>query len=589
MRRDRKMLWQYLQDYRFNSILVRSFLTILLVLLLSFAGIMLLVSWQLNRNIQREAGTMSLSALDKTQERMDTVMDEVVRISGQLSMDPDILNFLLPGGGTGGSPMVAARDKAAMYADVFDYIDSIYVYSSKNHAIVTDQDGGAIETFSDLTWYDNLVEREYEPARMIGRMKEDNYPYLLSYLQPVRLSQVQLLGGIIINIDADKLDEMVVAGTGDGTEELLIADQRGNILFSSQTEHRMKRLSQLEHAQTLASCEGYEILQEGEEELVISAVESETFPWRYISVVPMDAFRAYQSSFRGFYLLMSGLILLISVAAAFLISFYCYLPVKNILDLMKNPDLYEKSFETGLRRDEAHEIGMNIIRNLYSNQQMQQEMNRYITIIDKAHVTALQAQISPHFLYNTLENIRWRAMELCQGDNEVSQTILNLSRMLRISLDNEKQIIPLREELENARLYTEILLLRYQDKMQVFWDVEESTGSLPMVKITLQPLIENAFYHGIKPMREAGEIRVSAQRLAEEVEIRVADNGVGMDENEVEQLNRDMREKYLLRQDHIGVRNVNQRLKLLLGVEAGVEVRSRKGKGTVVILRIPWS
>ena len=110
-----------------------------------------------------------------------------------------------------------------------------------------------------------------------------------------------------------------------------------------------------------------------------------------------------------------------------------------------------------------------------------------------------------------------------------------------------------------------------------------------MVKITLQPLIENAFYHGIKPMREAGEIRVSAQRLAEEVEIRVADNGVGMDENEVEQLNRDMREKYLLRQDHIGVRNVNQRLKLLLGVEAGVEVRSRKGKGTVVILRIPWS
>ncbi len=284
-------------------------------------------------------------------------------------------------------------------------------------------------------------------------------------------------------------------------------------------------------------------------------------------------------------------IFLISGIGAVFISLYSYTPVKSILSLLKNPDLYESDFaaDNGLRKDETHEIALNIIRNLYSNQQMRDELGNYLSIINKAQITALQAQISPHFLYNTLENIRWRAIDVCKGDNEVSQIILNLSEMLRVSLDNEQQIITIKEEINNTKLYIEILQLRYKDKLSVEWEIDDNTLSLPIVKVSLQPIIENAVYHGIKPLREGGIIKIKVSKTEEEVIIQVSDNGLGMSREEVDSLNDDLREKYVLKEGHIGVRNVNQRLKLLLGDTAQIKVRSELNHGTIVTVSLPLS
>ncbi len=586
---------QYLQDYRYNSILVKSFLLILVLLVCSFTGIMLAVSNKMDRIITKEVGTMSITSLEKTKDRIDTVMQEVEQISGQLSLDHDVLLFLLPESKDlfNRNQTKLVKDKIEMYSGVFNYIDSIYIYSTKNQYIVTDEGGGNISEFEDCTWYDNLMKREYEPARMISRLKENNYPYLISYIQPIRLTQMQFLGGIIVNIDVAKLDELVIS-SGDVTKEkFMIVDERDNIIFSSNQEYLMRKISTLDFYNDIdyKYQDGFQIINDGEQNIIVTVTSSDNFKWKYVSTVPLSAYKEYENSFQSFYIMLLIAVILVSVCAAVGISLYCYIPVKNILKLLKNPDLYAESFhgEIGLKKDETHEIALNILRNLYSNKQMQDEMKNYTNIINKAQITALQAQISPHFLYNTLENIRWKAISICKGDNEVSQIILNLSEMLRISLDNEQQIITIEEEIRNARLYIEILQLRYEGKMQVIWEIDEMALKHSIVKVSLQPIIENAVYHGIKPLREAGLIKIMVQKTENMVLIEVKDNGIGMSKEEVNQLNKDMSEKYLMQEGHIGIRNVNQRLKLLMGDEAGLEIRSDMNHETSVIFRLPMS
>lgn len=584
------MLLKLLGDYRFNSILVKSFFSILVVLLCTFAIVMWQVSRKIDDVIESEVATMSRNTLNQTKERMDTLMNEVVQISGQMSLDEDIMKFLLPegDGGRNKEATLAAKDQIRMYSGLFDYIDSIYVYSSKLQYVVTSDGGGPLEEFDDLTWHSNLTERIYEPGRMISRVNKPGFPYFLSYIQPIRLTQMQFLGGIIVNIDIDKLDDQMAV---DSSEELLIVDDRDNVIFANRQENLMKKWTELPLAQLVdkETDTGSQSVKAEDGEQIFTVLHSSDFKWRYVSVVPMRKYQEYQREFGSFYVLTIMLILILSVIAAVLISVYTYNPVKNILNLLKNPDIYESvgSAKQGFKQDEIQEITGNIVRNFYSNRQMQKELEDYLNLVNKAQLAALQAQISPHFLFNTLENLRWRAIAICKGDNEVSQIILNLSEMLRISLDNSRQIISLEEEIKNARLYIEILQLRYADKIKVEWNISEELKKCQIVKVSLQPLIENAVYHGIKPLRGQGIISISAFSENERVKIRVRDNGVGMSQEECRLLNEDLKSAYQTKEGHIGVRNVGQRLKLILGDAAEMSLRSAVGEGTTVTISLP--
>lgn len=584
------MLLKLLGDYRFNSILVKSFFSILVVLLCTFAIVMWQVSRKIDDVIESEVATMSRNTLNQTKERMDTLMNEVVQISGQMSLDEDIMKFLLPegDGGRNNEATLAAKDQIRMYSGLFDYIDSIYVYSSKLQYVVTSDGGGPLEEFDDLTWHSNLTERIYEPGRMISRVNKPGFPYFLSYIQPIRLTQMQFLGGIIVNIDIDKLDDQMAV---DSSEELLIVDDRDNVIFANRQENLMKKWTELPLAQLVdkETDTGSQSVKAEDGEQIFTVLHSSDFKWRYVSVVPMRKYQEYQREFGSFYVLTIMLILILSVIAAVLISVYTYNPVKNILNLLKNPDIYEPvgPAKQGFKQDEIQEITGNIVRNFYSNRQMQKELKDYLNLVNKAQLAALQAQISPHFLFNTLENLRWRAIAICKGDNEVSQIILNLSEMLRISLDNSRQIISLEEEIKNARLYIEILQLRYADKIKVEWNISEELKKCQIVKVSLQPLIENAVYHGIKPLRGQGIISISAFSENERVKIRVRDNGVGMSQEECRLLNEDLKSAYQTKEGHIGVRNVGQRLKLILGDAAEMSLRSAVGEGTTVTISLP--
>lgn len=572
-RTQKNTIFQMLQDYRFNSVLVRNFVMISIVLLAVFSMIVFVVSKRMDRLTEQEVQTVSENSLKQTAQRMDTIMNEVIQISVQLSLDDDIMNFLLTDlsdASVNHEETLVARTKLKQYADIFSYIDSIYVYSSKSNYLVAEDWSGNIGEFDDLTWYSNFTERIYEPARMISRPKSNKYPYLITYIQPVRLSQMHFLGGVIINIDVERLGEFAAAETD---ETIMIVDRRNNILFTSNEKYKKEKWKE-------SDIDFHKVL--------LNETESEAHDWKYISLVPIEKYQHYRRELKQFVVYMMGLITIFGILASVAISVYSYQPVRSIANLLKDPQSYQPGSRNEFRKDETQTIIQNIAYNFYSNNKIQKELQEYLMITNQAQLTALQAQISPHFLYNTLENIRWKVIELCRGDNEASQMILKLSEMLRISLDNADQIISLEQEVRNARLYVDILQLRYESKLEVQWNIPEEVQKGVIVKVSLQPLIENAVYHGIKPKREKGMIRIKAEKYEDRLIVVIQDDGIGMEPEECEILNSDLKNSYQFKKNHIGVRNVNQRLKLLLGDQAQMKVFSEKGRGTCVQIELPY-
>ncbi|HBF15273.1 MAG TPA: sensor histidine kinase [Clostridiales bacterium] len=215
---------------------------------------------------------------------------------------------------------------------------------------------------------------------------------------------------------------------------------------------------------------------------------------------------------------------------------------------------------------------------------LMEEIRREETELRKTELKALQAQINPHFLYNTLDSVQW----MCErGKTEdAARMVRALAKLFRISISRGHELIPLSDELEHARSYLVIQSFRYRDQFSYRFDVDEGLGHYLCNKITIQPLIENAIYHGIDRMVDEGEIIISVHEAADnpnDILITVSDNGVGMTPEQC----RKILQKARSDSGGIGVKNVNDRLKIRFGERFGITLKSEQDVGTVVTVRIP--
>ncbi len=208
----------------------------------------------------------------------------------------------------------------------------------------------------------------------------------------------------------------------------------------------------------------------------------------------------------------------------------------------------------------------------------------------KAELRALQAQINPHFLYNTLNTITWQAAD--QGASEISVLSNSLGKFFRVSLSKGKEVITIQEEMEHVCSYLEIQKIRYKSKIYYEISIPEEIRRMSIVKLVLQPLVENSLYHGIKMKENQGCIRISAV-LQEDgygvpgIKICVEDDGLGIDREKLEQLNEGLSQCITDSNSGYGIYNVNERLKLYYGEAYGLTLESRQGEGTRAIIVIP--
>jgi two-component system sensor histidine kinase YesM len=281
-----------------------------------------------------------------------------------------------------------------------------------------------------------------------------------------------------------------------------------------------------------------------------------------------------------------------SILAAWIISASIYVPIKKLHSVTTNitgQDL--QALVTTNNVDEITELGISFnlmvdrIRDLL-NAKIQEQEN-----LKKAELRALQAQINPHFLYNTLDTIVWMAES--NKPDQVIEIVRALSSFFRIALSKGKDWISLRQELEHVNSYLKIQQMRYRDILEYRFEVDEGLLNNAILKLTLQPLVENALYHGIKTKRGGGEIVVSVKRGGRNsIVLEVCDDGVGFTPYKLAQIREVLSTEsggMTMNKGGFGLPNVNKRIKLYYGNQYGLSIQSQYRAGTQVTVTIPES
>jgi two-component system, sensor histidine kinase YesM len=282
--------------------------------------------------------------------------------------------------------------------------------------------------------------------------------------------------------------------------------------------------------------------------------------------------------------------ILFSIVAAWWISKSIYVPIKKLHDVtttIARQDL--ETLVTAHNADEITELGLSFNIMVGKIKELLDAKIEEHENLKKAELRALQAQINPHFLYNTLDAIIWMAE--AKRINQVVELVRVLSRFFRITLSKGRDWITIDEEVEHIESYLAIQKMRYRDILDYQVDVPEDMRDGQILKLTLQPLVENALYHGIKNKRSGGAIVVRGRRLdGDLLQIQIEDNGIGMTQERLAQicalLDADP-EDAVVGEDGYGIMNVNQRIKLYYGKEYGLAIESQYLHGTCVSLVIP--
>ncbi len=308
--------------------------------------------------------------------------------------------------------------------------------------------------------------------------------------------------------------------------------------------------------------------------------------WKVVGFIPREELT---KNSKRIGIIVAILILLLSVLSV-LLSWYfsgqIVKPIRSLIGLMGRVEDGDLDVNMKLTRDDeighlGNSFNMMIKRIKALMQQIYDEHKK----LEKAKYKTLQAQINPHFLYNTLDSVIWLAR--ARSYNKIVTMTTALTKFFRIGLSRGKDLITIQEEFAHVENYLIIQSIRYEDKFNYSIDYDEDIAQLKIIKIVLQPLVENAIYHGVKMKRGGGEIRISGKRTGDDVRIVITDTGAGMSSEQLNALNNTLNRTGSDKLDSYGVINVNERIRIFFGDKYGLTYKSIAGEGTEVTMNIP--
>lgn len=425
-----------------------------------------------------------------------------------------------------------------------------------------------------------------------GDMNLLNYrDYRKEYVMPVSKIVMnketgERLGLVSLFLNEENIRQIYEKSSDLKQKQYYILSGDYNIISSSQTHQLTNNVLEVLSLtkSNLAELQNNGQLLNEKEKQLYTVGTYEKFNWKIMSNTSMDSFFKDKQKM----VISNVLILSVIVAAvfggAYLISHTIMKPLYSLLETMNQ---ISKGQMDRRASDPKGEIGilaksfnqlMDKLQDSMEQIYIQQKQKR------KSELQLLQSQIKPHFLYNAMETIS--SFVKLEEKEKALATIYNLSSFYRKSLNGGKEIIKISEEVEILENYFKIQCLRYENYMQYEIEIEKEVGDCLIPKLILQPLVENAIYHGIKQSVEKGIIIIRGYRKGTDIQLEVFDTGVGIDEAGLEKVRQELKRKDD-KKDSFGLYNVNERIKLFFGSDYGIEFESLKGEYTQVTVCIP--
>lgn len=325
-----------------------------------------------------------------------------------------------------------------------------------------------------------------------------------------------------------------------------------------------------------------EVVKSSRQEYLVSYLKIK-YGWKIVSIAPFKELSGESSIFSLIAFVAIALNSILLFAGSIFISRLITNPVKKLLRAMKGIEKNEfGTVDLKMGSSEFKKLQDGYNRMVREIQKLIERILEEQKIKRKAELDVLQAQIKPHFLYNTFDAISYLALE---GRSDEVYTIMKaLGSYYRTSLNKGSEVITVAEEVEVVRNYLTIQKIRYNDILTDSYDIEAGIGNTRILKLVLQPLVENALYHGIKPKGEPGHISVTAVRRDGYVILTVRDNGVGMTEDKIQKIFGGIKPG---EETSFGLRGTIERLRIFYGIENVLSIKSQPGAGTEVVLTIP--
>ncbi len=493
--------------------------------------------------------------------------------------------------GSQGVPDEKLREQLDTIIESREDVVSIAVFT-RDGELVTGIPTAEMRTNTKLTqqsWFRSALINSNDISFSLPHIEnlfKDRYKWVVSMSRGITITKnnQKIDGILLVDVNFKKIDDLFQRVSLGKKGYAYIIDLAGNIVYHPQQQLIYVGLKNENRGIALQNSYGSYVDQSNGEKRLITIKTIDDIGWKIVGVSYMDEIVTTKKEMSGF---IFWLLLFVIAVVLFILTYISAGISRPIKLLEKSMEKVESGdFTVNLTIKGSHEVEQlsrrfNVmvakVRELMDQIIREQEAKR------KSELEVLQAQINPHFLYNTLNSV---VRMVGSGQNEdVITTITSLSKLFRISLSRGKNIITVQEELEHVRNYLIIQKMRYKNKFEYEIKADEEALSCKTLKLLLQPIVENAIYHGIEPMADPGLITISAEMADGKILFQVRDNGLGMPPHVAENiLTGQVKSKD---GSGVGVKNVHERIRLFFGEEYGLQIESELEVGTVVKIWIP--
>jgi two-component system sensor histidine kinase YesM len=581
-----------------RSSIQNKFLIMILFLVIIPLGVFGIISLQISKNsIQSQVSQSNLKTLGQIAEKADMLLDEIITLSNTFYLNEEVNH---------GFTTLFTPDsyEEAMLHSSFERLlaNSIYSFGQLKYDVtLIGSNGLQLSSHShnqNIEVSDIFTEQWYwDAAGANGRILwiTEAIPGIIpiqngiSPFYAVRVSNRFENGaptGIVIISVNEATMKNLYAGAMDDNQKIVIMNDAGSIVSSMDDAMTDVSLVQRSYYSKVSNYEsGYFIDRESGEEQLISFQTIEKTGWKLVSYTPTRTVLRSINHVQTMNSIVFILVVLFSILTSYAIARRMAIPIKRLYNSFGRVEMGDLTVRASFRSDD--EVGMlarkfnhmvERLQTLMVDITMEQQQKRH------AELQALQSQINPHFLYNTLASIRFM---LYKHDKEtVDSVIVALVRLLKQSISKQDELIPIEEEIDILRNYLYIQQIRQGDKLEVFYDVHEDIHPFKTIKLILQPLVENAIFYGIEPKQGKGTIWIKGKLEDGDIVFEVTDNGIGM-KAEVEEWIKSGSNKEGGFSHGGGYRNVHERIQLHYGLKYGLTIHSQSGAGTRIQIRIP--
>jgi two-component system sensor histidine kinase YesM len=587
------MVFQKIAEKYDNLNLFRKIMILFSLVLLAAVLLTSLLFWdRYHKIIKNEMSSIAQKNTDLIAGNLDAMIGNVSYTSKLLLADATIQTLLREGADFG--KVNTLREMQATvrnFMNITPYVSSIYVFNTRGNYFGVDYYSYhrfPYARIDDAPWYQTVYDRKGYYVLMVnagetGRLNGDeNVITLVRSIYDLEQAS-SLLGTLMINTKESLFTSCFANVDGENGFSVTVVDSSFRPVLSG--ENRI--LASLNRAEikdlTTGNYDG-RALERDNGRTFYTARKLNNADWYVITAMPYEGSATPVSGIDRFYWLFIVLILFLVFVTATVINHLFTTPIRQLTATMNcvgHGEFRKAEMKTG-----NDEIGL--LKNTY-NTMIEQIKTLVVRIKDEgeqkriAELHALQMQIKPHFLYNTIDMAR--SLVLTGQTQDVNTVLRSLGQFYRNSISGEKDVITLGEEIDMVKSYLVIQKMRYGDLFEAVYDIDERLLSLLMPKLVLQPLVENAIYHGIRPSGHTGIISIAIWDGEGEVFISVTDNGAGIPPDRLESILGPA--GGVLEGEHIGLCGTIARLKLFCKTDKPLEVRSDPGFGTCVTVRIP--